>query len=445
MSGTKTFRRGGVEPLDFKSITSHLPVKNAPIPAVAVVPLWQHAGTPAASVVSVGDQVKEGMLIGRTDGYVSANVHSPVPGRVRAISEMTLPDGRMSRAVTIECAGEFDRSGKILNRQTWENLDRPTLNGLLAEMGVVGLSGSGYPVHVKYAESNERPIETLIVNGTECEPFLTGEHRLMLEKPSEILEGACIAQKIVGARNVLVAVEENKPDALDVLAEKIAEKTLPFAVVAVKARYPQGEESLLRQVLFRAKEAGVGSAHAADSIVSNVGTILAVYEAVVWRKPLIERVITITGSAVAQPSNVKARIGTRIGELFEDCGGFTEQPGRIVMGGPFRGHSVVDLDTPLTKLVSGLIAFRRRESPPFADNPCIRCGRCLASCPWGLAPTVLVKLLRHDQLREAVAAGLPACRECGCCAYVCPARIPLVRYLRDGKKAAGALKRKTPA
>ncbi|MBN2353167.1 MAG: electron transport complex subunit RsxC [Spirochaetales bacterium] len=432
MSRTLTFARGGVEPLDFKSLTSHLPIANAHIPAVAVVPLLQHSGAPAVAVVSPGDRVREGMLIARADGFRSANIHSPVPGLVRDVGDMTLPDGGRCRAVTVECAGEFDRSGKILNRQPWDGVDAATLNALVAEMGVVGLGGAGFPVHVKYAFGTDRPADSLIVNGIECEPYLTGEHRLMLEKPDEIIEGSCIARKITGARGVVFAVAENKIDAVAVLREKIAEKSLPFDLVTVKAKFPQGEEDLLRHVLREDR-----TAHhippGTKTIISNVGTIFAVYEAVVWKKPLIERVITISGSAVVRPSNVKARIGTKIGELFEDCGGFREPPGRIVMGGPFLGAAVTDLDAPLTKLTTGLIALTRRETASCADDACIRCGRCVRSCPWGLSPTILVKLIKHGRTEEAVAGGLNDCEECGCCAYVCPAGIPLLAYLRKGR------------
>ncbi len=433
MSRSLTFARGGVEPLDFKSLTSHLPIANAHIPAVAVVPLRQHAGAPAVALVSPGDRVREGMLIARADGYLSANIHSPVPGLVREAGELTMPGGGRSRTVVIECAGEFDRSGKILNRMPWEGLDAATLNALLAEMGVVGLGGEGCPVHAKYAACEGRPVETLIVNGVECEPYLTGDHRLMLEKPAEILEGASIVQKITGARAVIIAVEENKADAVAVLREKIAEKALPFALAAVQAKYPQGEAGLLRHVLL-GERAARPATPGARTIVSNVDTVFAVYEAVVWRKPLIERVVTVSGSAVVRPSNVKARIGTKIGELFDDCGGFTEPPGRIVMGGPLLGSAVVDLDTPLTKLTTGLIALNRREAAVSADHACIRCGRCIRACPWGLAPTSIVKLLKRERIAEAIEEGLNDCEECGCCAYVCPARIPLLAYFKKGKR-----------
>jgi electron transport complex protein RnfC len=434
MSGVKTFARGGIEPIDHKSMTSHVPIKNAAIPAVAVIPLDQHTGTPALSLVARGDDVKEGMLIARAVGFHSAHIHSPIPGRVSDISERLNPDGKKCQAITIECAGEFDRSGKILNRQAWDTLDGQTLNALLAEMGLVELSGDPRPAHAAFAACKHRPVATLVIDGVEGEPYLTGEHRLMLEKPSEVLEGACIVQKIVGAGRVILAVGENKADAIEVLKEKIEEKALPFTVIAVKTRYPQGHADLLRSVLL-----GHGHADVRCSVVSSVSTVFAAYEAIVWRKPLTERVITVTGSIVAQPSNLKARIGTTIGELFEDCGGFTGEPGLIVMGGPMSGTAVVDLQTPITKGVAGLIAFSRRETAAYSDGPCIRCGRCYRACPWGLSPSGLVKLIRHQRYQEAEDIGLERCTECGCCAYGCPARISIVKIISAGKQAVASV------
>jgi electron transport complex protein RnfC len=436
-----TFDKGGITPRDRKEATHRLPIKNAHIPAVAVVPLVQHTGAPAQSIVNPGDEVKEGMLIARASGFVSANIHAPVPGRVIEIREIILPQGIKSQAVVIECAGEFDRSGKVLEKQSWDDLDGAGLNAIIAEMGVVGLGGAAFPAHVKFSVRTEKPIEVLVINGVECEPFLTVDHRLMLEKPAEIIEGARIVQKIIGAARVIVAVEENKPDAIEVLNEKIRENNLPFMVVPLKMRYPQGDEKMVLKAALHREVPSGGLPLDVGAVVSNVHTTFAVYEAVVWRKPLIERVITVTGPALAQPSNIKARIGTKIGELLEDCGGFVEPPAKIVMGGPMMGWAVADLDTPLVKGASGIIAFSKKEMTIYASNPCIRCGRCIRVCPWGLLPTVLFKLLDLRRFTKALEDGLMDCKECGCCAYVCPARIPLVHAFRTGKILARSEKK----
>ena len=433
MNGSRTFGRGGVHPRDRKEGTSRMPIKNAHIPAVAVIPLSQHTGAPAQCLVNPGDEVKEGMLIARAAGFISANIHSPVPGRVKDVKDMMLPQGVVCRAVTIECAGEFDRSGKILEKQAWENMDGQTLNGLIADMGVVGLGGAAFPAHVKYTVHREKPIGVLVINGVECEPFLTVDHRLMLEKPDEIVEGAQIIRKITGADRVVFAVEENKPDAIEVLTEKITEKQLPFTVMSLRVRYPQGDEKMVLKAVLNREVPSGGLPLDVGAVVANVHTVLAVYEAVVWRKPLIERVVTVTGGALHQPSNIKARIGTKIGELLEDCGGFSEPPAKIVLGGPMMGLAVADPETPLVKGVSGIVALSRKETAPYAGTPCIRCGRCLHVCPWGLLPTILFTLIEYGLYEKALQSGLMDCKECGCCAYVCPSRIPLVHSFKVGK------------
>ncbi|HEQ72151.1 MAG TPA: RnfABCDGE type electron transport complex subunit C, partial [Spirochaetia bacterium] len=275
--------------------------------------------------------------------------------------------------------------------------------------------------------------EYLIINGVECEPYLTADHRLMLEKADEILEGIRIVQKIVGMPEVRIAVEINKPDAIETLERKILERGLEFQVVPLKVRYPQGDEKMvLKAVLDREVPRG-GLPLDVGAVVSNVGTVYAVYEAIVWRKPLIERICTVTGQAVARPANLKVRIGTPIGEVLEDCGGFQEPPVKVVLGGPMMGFAAVDLSTPVTKGVSGIIALGKKEAALFQGNPCIRCGRCMAVCPWGLFPTVLYKLIENQEYAAAWEEGLPDCKECGCCAYVCPSRIPLVQAFKYGK------------
>ena len=433
MRGCKTFPKGGVHPHDFKNLTSVLAIRNAPIPAHAVIPLHQHLGAPAECVVQPGDEVGEGMLIGKAAGLISANVHSPVPGKVVDTGEVYLAQGVRSTVVQIGLEGEFDRSGKAWDRLQWEDLDRSVLIERLREQGIVGLGGAAFPTAVKYTIREGMKAELFVVNGVECEPYLTADHRLMLEKTSEILEGARIARKALKATEVVIAVEENKPDAIEKIRQSIADEDLDFRVVPLKMKYPQGDEKQVLKALTKREVPSGGLPIDIGAVVSNVGTVFAVYEALVVGKPLIERVVTVTGSAVKNPNNLKVRIGTRIGELIEDCGGFREEPGKIVAGGPMMGFAVFDLDTPVTKGMSGIIALTQREARKAKQTACIQCGRCVRACPLGLSPTRLHKWIDHAEYDEAIKEGLLDCKECGCCSFVCPARLPLVQGMKLGK------------
>jgi electron transport complex protein RnfC len=442
MEELKTFPQGGVHPAGCKSLSCNEQIRNAPVPAAACIPMSQHIGKPAECIVSPGDEVKEGMLIGRSQGFVSANIHSSIPGVVKEKKEMFLPNGVKTTAVVIELQGEFDRSGKNKKQRSWNDLPPKQLNEIVAEMGIVGLGGATFPTHVKYAVKEDKPIEYLVINGVECEPFLTADHRLMLEKTDEIIEGIGIVQKIVSAAQVVIGIEANKEDAIRVMAERLREKSLEYKVAALKVKYPQGDEKMLIKALINREVPSGGLPLDIGVVVSNVGTVFAVYEAVVYSKPLIERVITVTGPAIAQPKNLKVRIGTRVADLIEECGGFSEPPVKLVVGGPMMGFALTDLDMPVTKGVSGIIALTGTNATVFRNLPCIRCARCVDVCPWSLTPTVLYKFIEHGEYQEALARGLMDCKECGCCAYVCPSEIPLVQGFKLGKHMVSKMKGK---
>jgi len=433
MSKQITFPKGGVHPSDFKLFTSGVPIRNAPIPALAVIPMQQHMGKPAQCMVSKDDLVREGMLIGRAQGVFSANIHSPIPGVVKEIREIYLPTGIRSEAVAIELQGEFDRSGKDEPRLEWQGKSGGDLLKSLADKGIVGLGGATFPTLLKYTVREGAQVEFFVVNGVECEPFLTADHRLMLEKSIEILEGIRIAQKIMKPRQIIIGIEENKPDAIAVMKENIVRSGLDFKVVALEVKYPQGDEKqLLKAVIGREVPSG-GLPLDIGAVVSNVGTMQAIYEAVVLDKPLIERVVTISGSIIRNPANLKVRLGTPLSELIEECGGFTESPAKLIAGGPMMGFAVLDADTPVTKGLSGVIALSRRQVRSPLQTPCIACGRCVKACPMGLQPTVLYKWIEHGEYEEALKEGLMDCKECGCCGYSCPARIPLIQGMKLGK------------
>jgi len=342
----------------------------------------------------------------------------------------------------VSLEGEFDRSGKEWKHRDWSAAGKEELLAKVEEMGIVGLGGATFPTHVKYFIREGLSVETFVVNGVECEPLLTGDHRLMLEKTDEILEGAGIVRRILEPDRVVVGIEVNKPDAIRAMRRAVKAAGLDYTVVPLKVRYPQGDEKQLLKAITGREVPSGGLPIDIGAVVSNVGTVFAIYEAVVLEKPLIERCVTVTGPLLRAPANLKVRIGTQIGDLIEDCGGFVEEPEKLVAGGPMMGFSFYDLSTPVTKGVSGVLALERRETRVARETNCLRCGHCVYACPFGLNPTLLYKLIDHLEYERALEEGLMDCKECGCCGYVCPARIPLVQGIKLGKLNARKLARK---
>ncbi len=307
MKKLRAFPRGGINPHDNKEFTNSVTIRNAPIPSICTIPMHQHSGAPAKVLVSPGDAVQEGMLLGEASGFISAHVHSPVPGTVKDITMVALANGMTSEAVVIELGGEFNRSGKNIQPVEWRNLSSSRLLKRIKEMGIVGMGGAAIPVHVKYTIQKGRHVEFFVVNGVECEPYLTADHRLMLEKTEEVLEGIEIIRKILKPDTVLIGIEENKPDAIAVMEEKIEQRGFDFHVFSLEMKYPQGDEKqLLKSLTGREVPSGMLPIEI-GAVVSNVGTVFSIYEAVDFNKPLIERIVTVTGSAVTDPARSEER------------------------------------------------------------------------------------------------------------------------------------------
>ncbi len=436
MSGRKTFPSGGIELASRKSLSRGSAIRNALIPPIATVPLLQHLGTQALCLVKPGDRVEEGMAIGGASGPISARVHSPIPGVVTEIAEVTLASGQRSLAVRIELDGSFSR----FQARGWPSLgpDLPAeeIVALLADGGVVGLGGALLPSHLKLSIPKGEPVDVLVVNAVECEPYLTGDYRLLVEKPRELAEGIRLAARVCRPKEIILALDQSSDHAIEALAAAAAQAGCPISAIGLRSKYPQGDEKQLLKALIGREIPPGETPLAVGAIVVNVATVYALFEAVVLRKPLFERVVTVSGGAVRSPANLKVRFGTPIGSLIEECGGLKTVPKRIVAGGPFIGHTVLDLSTPVTKGVSGVVALTAGEVHEGTRTPCIGCGRCTEVCPMGLNPIRLLKQVEHSLGAEALEAGLLDCKECGCCSYVCPARVPLVEGLRLGKRAA---------
>ena len=433
MNNPVTFSCGGIHPSESKFYTKDIPIKNAPVPSIAIIPMAQHMGRPAECLVNIGDELKEGMLIGKATGFFSANIHSPIPGKVVDIKELYLTNGIRSMAVIAELSGEFDRSGKNNTMLSWDHLSKKNLIDKIADMGIVGLGGATFPTHIKYTVKKGTRVKYFIVNGVECEPYLTADYRLMLEKTEEILEGVKIIKKILSPEQIFFGIEDNKPDAIAKIERVISRLKMGIEVVPLKTQYPQGDEKQLIKAITGMEVPSLGLPIDVGTIVSNVGSVFAIYEAVVYDKPLIERIVTVTGSIIKRPANFKVRIGMRVSELLEECGGLTETPVKIIAGGPLMGNSFYGIDTPITKGISGIVALSKKEAKQAAVTTCIRCGKCIRSCPVSLNPTLLYRLIVYSKYEEAKHNGLLDCRECGCCGYVCPAWIPLVQGMKLGK------------
>ncbi len=436
MKSLKTFPRGGIHPGDFKNLTNKLKIRNALIKNQFIVPMSQHIGAPAECLVAAGDEVKEGMLIGKASGFISANIHSPVPGIVKEIRDVYLANGSKSSAVFIEPSGSFDQLGKNIDPLDWSNLSVEEIKEKVFEMGLVGLGGATFPANVKYSVPADLKAESLVINAVECEPYLTADHRIMLEKTEEIFEGLKILNKVIGPDNIFIGIEANKPDAIRIMDNFSQKSELNVEVVPLKLKYPQGDEKqLLKAVLNREVPSGKLPIHI-GAVVSNIGTVNAVYEAVAYNKPLIERVVTISGKGVNTPSNLKVRIGTKVGDLLEECGGLKDETVKIIMGGPMMGFTMCSLDTPVIKGTSGILALTASEIKGSRETACLNCGRCIRVCPMGLSPTRLYKNINFANYDKAMRLNLMDCKECGCCAYTCPANIPLVQGIRLGKRMA---------
>jgi len=443
----RTFKIGGVHPRDNKQFSAHQPITECPLPKQAIIPLVQHIGAPAQAVVEVGAKVKVGELLAKAGGFVSANICSPVSGVVTKIGDWTDAWGAPGQAIYIDVQGdewlpEIDRTPELERACTMEP---KAIIDKIAAAGIVGLGGACFPTHVKLLPPPGKKAEVLIVNGVECEPYLTCDHQLMLEHGEEIIVGIEILKRALGVDRAIIGIENNKKDAIEHMT-KLAQTKLGIEVMPLKLKYPQGGEKQLidacigRQVPSGALPIEVGA------VVDNVATIYAVYEAVQKNKPLISRVMTVTGKKVTKPGNYSVRFGTPIEEVIALAGGVPADTGKIIGGGPMMGRAMDHIENmPANKRLSGLLFLPEAESIRPEEENCIRCGKCVQACPMGLEPYLLQRMSQLEMWEDCEKHDVMDCIDCGCCVFACPAHRRLLDGIRPAKAKVGAILRERAA
>ncbi len=439
---------GGVHPPHFKRFTEHKAIEpmfekgetDGPVPKEVVIPLQQHIGAPCKPVVKPKERVKKGQLIGEATGFVSAPIHSSVAGTVKKIESRQHPMGCEVQCVIIENDGS-DEEVLLEPIRDYMDASPETLRQRVLEAGIVGMGGATFPTHVKLSPPEGTSCDTVLLNGAECEPYLTSDHRLMVEEAERIAEGLRILMHILGARQGIIGIEDNKPDAIEKMAEAV-EKDADIRVVPLPVKYPQGGElSLIKACLDREVPRGKLPIHV-GVVVQNVATAAAVRDAIVEGRSLYERVVTVTGGAVANPRNLLVRIGTPVEEVIEYCGGLCQPTAKVIAGGPMMGMALKNLQAPVVKGTSGIIAMPDYMVETLPWSECIKCAKCVDVCPMFLLPSLMGNAVEHGAFETAEELNVTDCKECGCCAYVCPARRPLVHWFKQAKAHISARRRK---
>ncbi len=435
----KTFTIGGIHPSENK-LTGHEHIVNLPVPDAVTIPLSMHLGVPAKAVVEKGETIRTGQLIAKGNGFVSSHIHSSVSGKVLKIDKAIDASGYKHDSIFIQVEGDewdetIDRSDELNHRCS---LSQKDIIQKINAAGIVGMGGATFPSHVKLSLPRGKKARFLIINGVECEPFLTSDHALMLEKGEELMVGISILGKALNAEKTLVGIENNKPDAIENL-KKIAGKYKNISIHALKVKYPQGGEKQLIQALIHREVPSGGLPVDVGTVVFNVGTAYAVYEAVQKNKPLFERIVTVTGKSLKKPSNFRVRIGTAVNELIEAAGGMPQDTGKIINGGPMMGKALSSTFVPVTKGTSGILILNDREARRKAVEPCIRCAKCVSVCPMGMEPYLLMALSEKQMFERLESDRVMDCIECGSCSYICPANRPLLDYIRLGKSSVGKI------
>ncbi|MDE6711108.1 MAG: electron transport complex subunit RsxC [Alistipes sp.] len=442
----RTFPMGGVHPSENK-LSGGKAIEVLPLPETVTIPLAQHIGAPAVAKVAKGDKVLTGQLIAEAGSFMSANIHSPISGTVTAVDSLPNGQGVRQPMITIQREGDewaegIDRSGTLVKECS---LSAEEIIAKIKDAGIVGMGGATFPAHVKLSVPPGKKAEALIINGVECEPYLTSDHRTMLEHGEELLVGVSILMKAIGVDRAFIGIENNKPDAIAHLS-KLVKEYHGVEVVPLKVRYPQGgEKQLIAAVTGRQVPPPPALPIDVGAVVCNASTTLAVYQAVQKNKPLIERVVTITGKGLKEPKNLLTRMGTPIQTLIDAAGGLPEDAGKVINGGPMMGRAMINLASPVTKGCSGITVMSGRDAQRREPSQCIKCAKCVAACPMGLEPYFLSKTTQKKGWETLEAQMITSCIECGCCQSTCPSYLPLLDWIRLGKQTVMGIIRQRAA
>jgi electron transport complex protein RnfC len=429
----------GVHPPELKHATAGLPIRRMPFPSEVVLPLRQHAGKAAKLTVKVGDFVVRGDVIAEADGFVSAPVHASATGIVASIGLSPHPDGSTDIAVRIKVAPFSAQVPRPRLIPHWEQLSAEEIVKAVQSGGVVGLGGAAFPTHVKLAPPRDVVVETIILNGAECEPYLTTDHRIMVEYPERVHLGARIMMKTLGAKRVVIGVESNKPDAIAAL-ERTRPTDVDITVLPLTVKYPQGAEKMLIKTVTGREVPSGKLPVSLGVVVQNVGSAASIAEIFDTGLPLVERIVTVTGPGISHPANLIVPVGTKLRDLIDSCGGLRADAGEIVFGGPMMGNAIANLDTPIVKGTTGVVVLAKAQTREEATYPCIHCGRCLDACPVFLNPSILGDYARTQRYEDMEALHLADCMLCGSCSYVCPSNLPLAQMFQASKSALRRIK-----
>ena len=439
--GLSTFI-GGVHPYEGKELSSDKPIQVIQPKGELVFPLSQHIGAPAKPLVAKGDTVLAGQKIAEAGGFISANVICSVSGTVKGIEPRLMANGSMVQSIIVENDGEYRTVEGFGQKRDYTALSKQEIRDIVKEAGIVGLGGAGFPTNVKLAPKNEEEIDYVIVNGAECEPYLTSDYRVMLEQPEKVVGGLKVILQLFDKAKGVIGIEENKPEAIRILSELVKDEPR-IQVCTLKTKYPQGGERFLIYAVTGGREINSTMLPAdAGCIVDNIGTVIAIYDAVCKTTPLIERVFTVTGDAIADPRNFRIKIGTNTQELIEAAGGFKSEPEKVISGGPMMGFAMFDLDVPVIKTNGSVLCMTKDQVAASVETPCIRCGKCVSACPSHIVPVMMMKAaLKGDCDTFEKLHGME-CMECGSCTFVCPAKRPLTQAFKEMRKTVAANRRK---